>query len=66
MVLSRDNIFIDRSKHIDIKYQVLNDNIKKRTVFIGYIPASEMVADALTKAFPQNTFQQFVKLRNIE
>lgn len=54
--LSKSIIVNDRLKHIDILYHLLINNIEKETVSVKYIPTSDMIADALTKAPPQNKF----------
>jgi len=38
-----------RSKHIDIKYLSVRDNIKRHGVFIEHISTESMVADPMTK-----------------
>lgn len=51
----------EKSKHIDLKYQMIMDNARKGTVSVSYISRKEMVADARTKNLPWSTFHSFVK-----
>ena len=39
----------NRTKHIDIRYHMIRDNVKKQRVHIEYLPTQEMVADIMTK-----------------
>ena len=39
----------NRTKHIDIRYHMIRDNVKKQRVKIEYVPTQEMVADIMTK-----------------
>uniref|UniRef100_A0A6N2NK50 Reverse transcriptase Ty1/copia-type domain-containing protein n=1 Tax=Salix viminalis TaxID=40686 RepID=A0A6N2NK50_SALVM len=41
-----------RSKHIDIKYLHVRDNIKRHEVFIEHISTELMIADPMTKGLP--------------
>lgn len=41
-----------RTKHIDIRHHFIKEKIKDGTIEIQYLPTSEMVADSLTKAVP--------------
>ena len=42
-----------KSKHIDIKYHFIRDQVKRGIVELKYCSIYEMVADMLTKALPQ-------------
>ena len=44
-----DGLDHNRTKHIDIRYHMIRDNVKKQKVHIDYIPTQEMVADIMTK-----------------
>jgi hypothetical protein len=46
-----------RSKHIDIKYLSVRDNIKRHEVFIEHISTESMVADPMTKGLPVKQFK---------
>ena len=48
-----------RTKHVDVKYHYTREVIDKKIMQVDYIPTSDMVADALTKALPKPAFEKF-------
>ena len=48
----------NRTKHIDIRYHMIRDNVKKQRVHIEYLPTQEMVADVMTKPLGFDLHQQ--------
>jgi len=50
--LSRNDIKSERTKHIDIKYHFIHDEVKSGRVRLQWIPTAQQVADILTKALP--------------
>jgi len=57
---SRNNKSGSRSKHIDIKYLVIREDIKKQLISIEHISTESMVADPLTKGLLVKVFQDHV------
>ena len=55
--LSKNPIFHDRSKHINIWYHHLRNCVQKRIMLLEYIPTEEQDADNLTKAFSRYKFE---------
>jgi hypothetical protein len=53
---SENAILNARSKHIDIKFYFLRDQVSDGVLQLLYCPTSEMVADTLTKALPTTQF----------
>ena len=51
MKLSKNPVFHDRSKHIDIRYHHLRDCVVKRIMLLQCVSTEEQDADILTKAF---------------
>jgi hypothetical protein len=49
-----------RSKHIDIEYLSVRDNIKRHEVFIEHISTKSMVANPMTKGLPVKQFKGHV------
>ena len=48
--LSKNTMFHDQSKHIDIQYHFLRDYVQRGTIRLEYIQTDEQVADIFTKA----------------
>jgi hypothetical protein len=58
---SKNNKSGSRSKHIDIKYVRVRDNIKRHEVFIEHISTELMIADPMTKGLPVKLFKSHVE-----
>lgn len=43
-----------RTKHIDIKYHFLRQEVENNSITCIYLPTEQMLADSLTKAVPLN------------
>ena len=46
-----------RTKHIDIKYHFLREQVNKNQVKLEYVNTTEQAADALTKPLPKEKFE---------
>eukprot|EP00253_Pinus_taeda_P022680 PITA_22680 len=55
--LSKNPVFHDRSKHIDIRYHHLKDCVARRIVLLQYILTEEQDVDILTKALSKCKFE---------
>ncbi|KAI3655909.1 hypothetical protein MP638_003672, partial [Amoeboaphelidium occidentale] len=53
--------FHNRTKHFDIDYHWLREQVKLDKVQIQYLPTSEMLADALTKPLGRTQFEKFIQ-----
>lgn len=62
IVLSKDNKFHARTKHINIRYHFIRKAVKDNKIFMHYIPTDENVADIFTKALAKLKFEKFVKM----
>jgi Reverse transcriptase (RNA-dependent DNA polymerase)/Zinc knuckle len=51
-----------RTRHINIRYYFVTDQVKKNHIQIQYCPTETMVADILTKPLQGSLFRQFRKL----
>ena len=58
---SKNNKSGSRSKHIDIKYFWVRENIKRNEVFIEHISIELMIADPITKGLPIKLFKSHVE-----
>ena len=57
--LSKNSVFHDRSKHIDIRFHFLRDLIRDKIVELSYCNSQEQIADIMTKPLK---LEQFLKL----
>ncbi|KMS64506.1 hypothetical protein BVRB_019590, partial [Beta vulgaris subsp. vulgaris] len=56
IALSESETTTRRSKHIDVKYHYIREEVKKGAVTVQYIPSAENCADIFTKALAQPAF----------
>ncbi|VVB02553.1 unnamed protein product [Arabis nemorensis] len=54
------------SKHMDLKYLSLKQDVKREKFVIKYIGTELMIADIFTKALPPKTFQKHAKSMDLE
>eukprot|EP01018_Ginkgo_biloba_P008425 Gb_40419 [translate_table: standard] len=54
--LSKNLVFHDRSKHIEIRYHFIRDCVQRGAVELQYISTDEQVANILTKALVKGKF----------
>ena len=57
--LSKNLVFQDKSKHIDIEYQYIRDMVQRGVVKLQYVATDEQVADVLTKPLARVKFEYF-------
>ena len=48
------------TKHIDIKYYVVNDKVREHTISLEHIRTENMLTDPLTKGLPPNVSMEHV------
>ena len=51
-----NSVFHSRSKHIEIDYHFVREQLVAGTLDVRYVPALDQVADVLTKALPTYHF----------
>jgi len=56
--MTKNPIHHGRSKHIDIKFHFIRDEVRKGNVCVEYLETDKMVADAMTKPLPGPRFGQ--------
>lgn len=59
--LSKNGVFNKRSKHIDVRYHFMTENVRERKVTISYVPTSENLADIFTKPLSSVKYQKIKK-----
>lgn len=57
---SKNNKSGSRSKHIDIKYLMVRDYVKKQDVSFEHVSTTLMIVDPMTKGLPANIFKDHV------
>lgn len=59
--LAKNPVYRSRTKHIDIRYHHVRDEISKGAVELAYVATKDMVADVLTKNLSKDKHSKFVK-----
>jgi hypothetical protein len=57
--LSKNHVFHDKSKHIEIKYHYIRDMVQRKAVHVQYLPTHEQIADIFTKSLARTKFEYF-------
>ena len=60
IALIKDPRFHSRTKHIDIQWHFVRDQVETGAVRFEWIPTNDIVADGLTKPLSNNKFAVFV------
>lgn len=60
--LTKNPVFHDRSKHIDIKYHFIREIVQNKEININYCKTEDQVVDIFTKPLK---FELFVKLKKM-
>lgn len=55
--IAKDPVYHKRSKHIDVKFHHIRENIEKKLINLQYIKTEQQQADILTKSLPKQKFQ---------
>jgi hypothetical protein len=64
--LSENPVFLDRSKHIEIKYHYIRDMVQRKAVHVQYLPTHEQIADIFTKSLAKTKFEYRERLGLVE
>ena len=60
--LSKNDLYHDRTKHIDLRYHFIRDCIKDNLFTIIHVPTTEQQADIFTKGLQKVLFTKFRNL----
>ena len=55
-----------RSKHIDIQYHFIREQLAQSIIALGHISTNDMAANGLNKALPKNLFKRFKDFMSLE
>ena len=65
ILLSKNPVFHQRSKHIDIRYHYIRDEISKGNINIFYVQSCDNLADIFTKPMSSQKIRFFQTIRGI-
>jgi hypothetical protein len=57
--LSKNHVFHDKSKHIEIKYHYIRDMMQRGAMELQYISTNEQIVDILTKPMSRVKYEYF-------
>jgi hypothetical protein len=60
IALGKTGEFHKRSKHIDVKFHYVRDQVDKKLISTPFLPSTEMLADPLTKSVGPEQHQRFL------
>ncbi|KAI7703162.1 hypothetical protein KC353_g14273 [Hortaea werneckii] len=60
MALAKNPEFHTRTKHIDIQYHFVRQEVGRKRIQLEFVGSESMLADCLTKALPATKFQGFL------
>jgi hypothetical protein len=66
LLLAKNPIFHERTKHIAVKYHYIRDLINKGMLDLIYIPTKEQRADGFTKALDKVKFKEFIRMLGMD
>ena len=66
ITLSKDASFHTRSKHIDIKYHYVCEQVKTSNIHLHYLPTGQMTTNTLMKALACPKYEHFVEQMGLQ
>lgn len=63
--LSKNPVFRDKAKHIEVRYHLIRDELTKGTVELNYIDTKNQIADGLTKPISNDKLQEMATKMNL-
>jgi len=66
IVLSKENVTNQRSKHIDIRFHFSREAQERKLINIQYVPTEKNIADVFTKPLGKDKHEKCVKRMNLD
>jgi hypothetical protein len=66
IALSRNPVFHDRSKHIDLRYHFIRECVDEGRIVLSYTETEQQLADILTKALGRVRFQKLQDMIGVQ
>ena len=60
ILLIKNPVHHDRSKHIDVRYHLIRDHVQKRLIEVEFVKTDEQLGDVLTKPLSKIKFLKLV------
>jgi hypothetical protein len=54
--VAKTPVLHSRTKHIEVRYHFLRDNVEKGNIYLIHVPTKKQLANTLTKPLDQATF----------
>jgi hypothetical protein len=64
--MAKNNVYRPRTKHIDVRYHYIRQEVHEGRIKLSYLPSEEMPADGLTKPLQRILFQRFLSKLNLK
>ena len=61
ILMSKNDVYHDRTKHIDIRYHFVRDSVKSGLFKIEWVPTEQQLADGMTKGLGSIIFTRIFK-----
>ena len=59
IALSKNGVKSERTKHVDVKFHFITEEVNKKTVELKWVPSEKQQADIFTKALAKPLFEKF-------
>lgn len=66
IALAKNPVHHQRTKHIDVRFHFIRDQVLARVIKLVYCQTSSMVADICTKALSRDKFEKFREMMGMQ